>query len=608
MITKYFNWEKRLLKQLRTDQVTKLGLLKMIKIINKSYQNKNMSIAKLPKEILEQLCQENYYDPYDHSYYLQDYINDLCNRAEPFDDKTEDWRLEVIMKARRVVAVIIEANERIIVKAHQDEPFMEQHGNMTMKGLYSNFKFKVNYTTAKGIETKEYSIFYPLIGNTIITYGKIIYVPYHKGTYGFANNNMERKFFNTFPGFRAERLLDFDTNYENYFPLIQFFLDHIKYVWCDGNEKHYKWLISALSLPFRCPGKKTEKLFIIYGPERCGKGIFIEFLLEFVYGELLCSKLQGLEPITQKFNDHINGKLLIICDEVKDSDRGYDSHMEKLKHLISERTQHSEKKFKEGKSVKSYNNFGILTNHIDVIKLQIDQSRFQVFTCRDHIKIAADNKKAKIEFKANITKMLNQDVGNAVYSYFLSEHIKEFIIDLDDIEKTEATKLNELINRDPIEAFYDYYFHSTKAEVDDLTKEEACIQINLGTYIFGKIIFYDMFRYFCLNELGIEKNYIKSKNSFEGKFGSYVDKDFNSPLKKNREDINIKGQRYRSVGYIYTKKIEGVLKEPIPEFKPTFSDISKTPKPKLIPPRVPTKKIGRLERLEDLEDDTFGYE
>jgi hypothetical protein len=106
--------------------------------------------------------------------------------------------------------------------------------------------------------------------------------------------------------------------------------DHIKVVWCNNNDSHFKWLENWFAFIIqKCP-KKTNSIVQITGDEGTGKSCVFEWLVEKVFGEL-CIILSGCDKLTRNFNAHLLGKVLVCLEEV--SGDKHDLH--RIKHLAT---------------------------------------------------------------------------------------------------------------------------------------------------------------------------------------------------------------------------------------------------------------------------------
>lgn len=94
----------------------------------------------------------------------------------------------------------------------------------------------------------------------------------------------------------------------------ELFLRHVREVICDGNEKHYRWVVAWMAHLVQHPALKAHSAIVLQGAEGIGKGIFGTALLDLcgVHGIHVTQPSQ----LTGHFNSHMAASLLVFADEV----------------------------------------------------------------------------------------------------------------------------------------------------------------------------------------------------------------------------------------------------------------------------------------------------
>ena len=137
-------------------------------------------------------------------------------------------------------------------------------------------------------------------------------------------------------------------------------LHHIKYCWCNGNEKSYNYIMNYLSHIIQKPHIKTAVLLALKSKQGGGKGVIINLLQEII-GERHFAVCSNTEHLYGNFNGQLEGKVLINLDEAL---WGGDKKNEGIiKNKITEKSQYINKKNKEGYMVDDYANYIITTNN-----------------------------------------------------------------------------------------------------------------------------------------------------------------------------------------------------------------------------------------------------
>jgi putative DNA primase/helicase len=148
---------------------------------------------------------------------------------------------------------------------------------------------------------------------------------------------------------------------------------HLKDVICDGHEDSYLYLIHWLAQMIQQPAQKPPVAILLKSVEGSGKGTLYE-LLKAVLGKN-AYQVNGNGQLVGRFNSIIDGRLLVFGDEVDMTDkRQYD----KLKSLISEKTQSVERKGLEPEPVRVLARFIFTGNHDHLIKAGTNERRWLV--------------------------------------------------------------------------------------------------------------------------------------------------------------------------------------------------------------------------------------
>lgn len=148
---------------------------------------------------------------------------------------------------------------------------------------------------------------------------------------------------------------------------------HLCDVICDGHEESYQYLIRWLAQMLQKPEKKPPVAILMKSVEGAGKGTLYEIIKAMLGSNAY--QVNGNGQLVGRFNSIIDGRLFVFGDEVDMTDkRQYD----KLKSLISEKTQSVERKGLEPEPVRVLARFMFTGNHDHLIKAGTNERRWLV--------------------------------------------------------------------------------------------------------------------------------------------------------------------------------------------------------------------------------------
>lgn len=118
--------------------------------------------------------------------------------------------------------------------------------------------------------------------------------------------------FNIFEGFKYK----YDEFQPEMLALITCILYHITHIICGGSEELSEYLLDWIAQIFQHPEDKIGIAILLKSTKQgAGKNVFTDFLME-VLGKALTYTTDRLDDLTNKFNAYMQGKLLVVCDEV----------------------------------------------------------------------------------------------------------------------------------------------------------------------------------------------------------------------------------------------------------------------------------------------------
>ena len=137
-------------------------------------------------------------------------------------------------------------------------------------------------------------------------------------------------------------------------------IDHIKMVWCKGDEEQFKYVISYFARIIQIPHKKSGVVLCLKSKQGAGKGVVFDALSRII-GEAHYAQVSNANNVFGDFNGTLEAKILIDLDEAF---WGGDKKLEgQIKNKITEKKQIVNKKNKEAYTIDDYANYCITTNN-----------------------------------------------------------------------------------------------------------------------------------------------------------------------------------------------------------------------------------------------------
>lgn len=197
------------------------------------------------------------------------------------------------------------------------------------------------------------------------------------------------KYFNIWQGFSYES--DPTGNCDIYY-------DHMFNNVCQGDERHYNYLLDWMANCIQNPTNKAGVAIIIRGGQGTGKGVFINFFRELFGPHGLY--IQDMQHLVGRFNAHLKECVLLFADEIFVT--GDKAHEGRLKGLITETIQMVEYKGKDIIQFSNHINLMMSSNERYVAPLDHDDRRYFILDIgtarrRDYDYFSAMEKQFKTE-------------------------------------------------------------------------------------------------------------------------------------------------------------------------------------------------------------------
>jgi putative DNA primase/helicase len=189
-------------------------------------------------------------------------------------------------------------------------------------------------------------------------------------------------------------------------------LEHL----CSGEKNSrdlYQYVLRWLAFPIQHTGAKMKTALVFHGPQRVGKNLFFESIME-IYGKY--GRIVDQAAVEDKFNDWLSGKLFLIADEVVARNELY--HLKnKLKGIVTGGWIRINPKNVAAHDERNHVNLVFLSNEYEPLVLEKDDGRYTVVWTPEKL-----DKDFYAEVKAEI------DAGGiaALHQYLLDVDLGDF--------------------------------------------------------------------------------------------------------------------------------------------------------------------------------------
>lgn len=239
---------------------------------------------------------------------------------------------------------------------------------------------------------------------------------------------VNKRNFNVFTGYETRVNGEWLKQEEVDMSFVEPLLYHLKEVLCAGCEESFQFMLKWCQILFKEPRRRTRSIpvFVSEGEQVGGKGTFFnEFLSKLILGDNMAGYENGLDFLSKNFNPQLEGRLLTVCEEATTADGSFHSLHAKLKSQSTESLISINDKNVKAKTVENYNNFVVLSNYDNCVKLEDNEKRFVLFKTSEE---AVEKKGGQVEYFNWLYKYINKE--SALHFYFYIYHLDLSHVDM----------------------------------------------------------------------------------------------------------------------------------------------------------------------------------
>jgi hypothetical protein len=159
-------------------------------------------------------------------------------------------------------------------------------------------------------------------------------------------------------------------------------LDHIRDVWCSGDEDAYRYVLGWLARLIQQPHERGHTVIVLRSGEGTGKNIIVDILVD-AFGDHATVAVKP-EDLTGRFNDHLATSVLVFANEAIWG--GNKEHEGALKSLITDQELPVERKYVPKYRVRNCVHLIMASNNDWVAPVGLDDRRFLILDVSEHRK------------------------------------------------------------------------------------------------------------------------------------------------------------------------------------------------------------------------------
>lgn len=233
--------------------------------------------------------------------------------------------------------------------------------------------------------------------------------------------------------------------------LIQPWLNHVRDVIANGDEKIYTYLLAWIAAVLQRPAFKTGVAIVILGEQGAGKNTFFTDVICRLMAQYANSNVTNIESIVGKFNAIIENKKITICNELRSVYANKFFNSDVLKSLITDPFININQKNEPERIAENVSNFMFVSNNNVPVQIDNNDRRYCVTNVSSaHLK--------DFNYFAALDNSFTAEFYDNLFTYFMKMDISK--INLRDIPNTEARQTIIDASMSSYESFVLAYYKS----------------------------------------------------------------------------------------------------------------------------------------------------
>eukprot|EP01028_Stygiella_incarcerata_P009465 TRINITY_DN449_c0_g1_i2.p1 TRINITY_DN449_c0_g1~~TRINITY_DN449_c0_g1_i2.p1 ORF type:complete len:854 (+),score=213.92 TRINITY_DN449_c0_g1_i2:101-2662(+) len=201
----------------------------------------------------------------------------------------------------------------------------------------------------------------------------------------------------------------------------EYFLNHLKHIWCGDDEEIYDFLMDLLAIKFQQPWMRIPAI-VITSDKGAGKGIVINKYLE-LFNESETAIIHDTAKILDRFNSTMEGKLVIYLNEATFGKTKAETS--RLRGYITEPKITIEKKGIDPYEIHNFCGFFIDGNYDDIVNLEGKERRYFVMKALDEM--AGIPTRETREYFKKVSQISLEQLARILYERDVSDFAPEII-------------------------------------------------------------------------------------------------------------------------------------------------------------------------------------
>jgi hypothetical protein len=211
----------------------------------------------------------------------------------------------------------------------------------------------------------------------------------------------------------------YDPNHKPNMKMIQPWLDHINFVWCDGQKNLYDFTLGRLATILQKPTHRCPIAMVILGQPGCGKSSVFDFIGMNVIGTKFYNYYNTVSEFLEGFNSEQEQALLCFLDEVNSGGAAW-KKSDQLKGILTRKFKTINHKYGAQYTVPDFSSVFFATNNQSgIVKVDIGDRRYFMTECNN-------SRVGDVEYFNRLAALDTAEVGYEFFHYLLNYDLSTF--------------------------------------------------------------------------------------------------------------------------------------------------------------------------------------